>query len=262
MSRSAWARYGAGLLVLALVTVAAAVWLMNTNLHAYEEWINFDPQGADQQWEDLQTSAALAYTSGHSVGHLCAFLSGVLLAGLTGGRSRRLNLTVAGLGGVVLAVASLIVALPLAHARLGTLWMVSELADEGFDVHRRLLDDSAVLAFLAGSVLAFPLWAAAGLGAGLFRRPLAATVAGLAWYPVSLAGGCGTAGMLGLVVPFYGNLGAVLLVIGWPVTVVVLLLVLGLWATALCIKGFAAAILRERTTSESRQRQRDPGQAP
>lgn len=235
--------------MLGLVTVVAAISLMDTNLNAYEEWINFDPQGADQQWENLQTSAALTYTSGHSVGHLCAFQSGVLLAALTGGQSRRLRLTLATSGGVVLAAASLFAALPLAHNRLGTLWMVSELASDGFDVHNRLLDDSAVLAFLAGGVLAFPLWAAAGLGSGLLRRPFTAAAVGLAWYPISLMGSCGTAGMLGLVLPLYGNGGAVLMMIDLPVAAavlltVILLAVLALWATALCVWGFAAEILR------------------
>ena len=134
MSRRAWTWCAGELAVLALATALAAEALLDANRDAYESWINRDPQGNDQQWEALRVSAALMYTSGYSVGHLCAALFGVLVAALTPGRARIFHMAVAPLAGVVLAAVSLAVGLPRARAAVGSLWMIDELGRHGFSL--------------------------------------------------------------------------------------------------------------------------------
>jgi len=226
-----WATVAFGVLLLA--TAVASVALMGVNRDTYHDWINFDPQGNEQQWDALRMSAALMYTSGHAVGQLCAALFGVVLGATTASRERRLSLAVAVAGGIGLAVVDLALAPSIATREVGKLWMVDELTRHGFSFDPNLLHDRGVLALLVAGLVAFPLWAVLGLAASLVVRPLRAAAFALVWYPVCLVGGFLTAGVPALGLPMYSNPGMAQLMLRWPVTALAATLVLSLWAVGI-----------------------------
>lgn len=230
----------AAVAVLVLATVVATVALLDVNRDTYQDWVNFDPQGNDQQWEALRTSAALMYTSGHSVGHLCATLLGVLIGQITGRTGRLRHAGIAAAGGAGLAAVSLALALPRASTGIGRLWMVDELTRHGFPFDHNLLHDQGVFAFFALGFVAFPLFAVLGLGASLARGPRLAAVLALAWHPVSVVGGFLTTGVPAVMWPLYSNAGTARLVLRWPVSALVVALVLAVWAAGACLIGFAS----------------------
>ena len=134
-----WTWCAVGFAVLVLATALATIGLLDVNRDAYHDWVNFDAQGNEQQYEELRTSAAMMYTSGHAVGQLGAALFGVLLAATAARRANRWTVALAITGGAILALVSLALALPRARAAVGELWMIDELTGRGFVFDQNLL---------------------------------------------------------------------------------------------------------------------------
>jgi hypothetical protein len=236
----AWRAVGAtagGWLALSLVTAYAAVQLIGVNRDFYQGFIDYDPQGVEDQWDELRVSAAMMYTSGHAVGQLCAYLFGVLVAATTGARRPVRCLVVAVLGGAALAAVGASLAWPRAAAQTGWLWMVDELARRGFAYDPDLLREPSVRAFVLTALAAFPLWSLLGAGAGL-ARPAAAAAAGVGWF---LFSGAFTVmwpvGLLHFVVPGFSTPAVGMMVVLWPTVGILTTSVLALWAAALCVRG-------------------------
>jgi len=241
MSRAAvWTWCAVGFVVLVLATAFATIGLLEVNRDAYHDWVNFDAQGNEQQYEELRVSAAMMYTSGHAVGQLGAALFGVLLGATAARRAVRWNLALAIGAGAVVALVSLVLALPRARAEVGDLWMIDELISRDFGFHPNLLTDNGVLAFLVTGLIALPLWTIIGLGASLRWRPVIVIIAALAWFPVSIVGGFLSGGVASGVLPLYSNLGLAQLILRYPWSAIVVTLVLAAWAALFYRRGSAA----------------------
>jgi hypothetical protein len=133
--RSAWPCL-AGAAFVAL----GAVLLRATNDGYYEQWVNFDPQTADEQRDWMRTTAFMVGTSG------C--VAGQLVAGWVGAAVRRLPDAVVA----------------------GTLLAAVNLAVLDLAVDRPPAGERGLPAVLAAELLAFPLAAAAGAGLASRRR--------------------------------------------------------------------------------------------
>jgi hypothetical protein len=254
MSRAVfWTWYWAGFAVLVLATALATIGLLDVNRDAYHDWVNFDTQGNEQQYEELRVSAAMMYTSGHAVGQLCAALFGVFLGATAARRATRWNISIAISAGAVLALVSLVLALPRAKAKVGDLWMIDELISRDFGFHSDLLRNSGVAAFMMAGLVALPLWTILGLGAGLRWRPVVAVLVLLAWFPVSMVAGFVSGGVANGVLPLYSNLGLAQLTVKFPWAAAVVTLVLAAWAVGFYRIGSAATRrkLEPATTSRS-----------
>lgn len=159
------------------LTVLLVVVLMPVNDGFYEMWINYDPQGAEQQWEWRYNRQVMRRTSGMLCGHVLAFVVGVL----TARRHRQaVALAVAALSGTVLAAVTIAVAWPLA----GDLFRVP-----GAEVFR-----APGVPYWA-LLTAYPLYALAGVGLGALL--VGARISRLAGIAVIL--GWPAAGMAGLI---------------------------------------------------------------
>jgi hypothetical protein len=253
MSRAAmWTWCAVGFAVLVLATAVATIGLFDVNSDAYSDWVNYDPQGNEQQYEALRTSAAMVYTSGHAVGQLCAALFGVLLGVTAAARSTRWTLALAISGGAVLALVNLAIALPRARAATSELWMFGELTSHGFTFDHNLMHDWGVAAFLVSGLIAFPLWTILGLGTSLRWRPVLVAPAALVWFPVSIVGGFLFAGVASIFLPLYSNLGLALLTLEAPWATAVTVPVLVAWAVGLYRIGSAATRRKLEPATSSR----------
>jgi hypothetical protein len=253
MSRAAvWTWCAVGFAVLVLATALATIGLLDVNSDAYSDWVNYDPQGNEQQYEALRTSAAMVYTSGHAVGQLCAALFGVLLGVTAAARSTRWTLALAISGGAVLALVNLAIALPRARAATSEFWMVGELTSHGFAFDHNLLHDWGVAAFLVSGLIAFPLWTILGLGASLRWRPVVVVLVALALLPVSVAIGFMSAGIANVLLPLYSNLGLAQLTLRFSWAAAIVALVLAAWAAGLYRLGSAATRRKLEPAKSSR----------
>ena len=133
--------------------VLLVVVLMAVNDGFYEAWINYDPQGGEQQWEWRYNRQVMRRTSGVLCGHVLAFAVGVL----TARRHRHaVALAVAALSGTALAAVTVAVAWPLG----GDLFRVSD--------GEVLWGPGGVEGVPYWALLtAFPLCALAGVGLGV-----------------------------------------------------------------------------------------------
>ena len=235
-----WTWCAVGFAVLVLATALATIGLLDVNRDAYHDWVNFDAQGNEQQYEELRTSAAMMYTSGHAVGQLGAALLGVLLAATAARRAQRWTVALAITGGAILALVSLALAFPRAKAAVGELWMIDELTRRGFVFDQNLLQDDGVVAFLVAGLIAFPLWTIVALGASLRWRPVVVAIVALVWFPVSIVGGFLSAGLASGVLPVYSNLGLAQLTLRFPWAAFIVTLVLAAWAVGFYLTGRAA----------------------
>ncbi|MEU4428535.1 hypothetical protein AB0F81_48620 [Actinoplanes sp. NPDC024001] len=153
--------------LMAVLVIAA----MPVNDGFYEFWINYDPQGDGQQWEWGYTDHVYRHTSGVLCGQVLSLLTGYLLAR----RHRQpVALAVAVTLGAVLAVVTVAVAVPLAGGE----------HPSGLPV-----------GVIAAELVAYPLFATAGVGLGTLIRPpgrvLTAAiviVAGIGWLVMTVAG--------------------------------------------------------------------------
>lgn len=144
------------------VMVALVVVAMPLNGAFYEFCINYDPQGAAQQWEWTYTTHVYRHTSGMLGGQLLSLLTGILLA-----RRHRHPVTAAIPLALLLAVVTVAVAFPLAG---GT--------------HPSGLPTRVI----AAELVAYPLFAAAGVGLGKLRQRPALILAVALWPIMTIPG--------------------------------------------------------------------------
>ncbi|MEV6305918.1 hypothetical protein AB0M02_41350 [Actinoplanes sp. NPDC051861] len=132
----------------------------------YEQFVNYDPQGDDQQREWNYTRYVFQHTSGVLLGQLLCLVIGVLLARRHGQR------------------AALAIGMPLA----GVLAAVTIAA--GFVLTGKR-DFDLPWGVIVAELVAYPLFLAAGVGLGTLThrtRVWAATVGGIVWMVVTVAG--------------------------------------------------------------------------
>ncbi|MEW9549508.1 hypothetical protein [Nonomuraea sp. NPDC050783] len=108
--RQAKSRHVAIYWILTAMTAVAAAVLVVPNAQLGQDTVT-DPQWTGEYVAEWRRAAALAYTSGSAVGHVCALFAGVLVARWSRHRARRAGLVTAllagaGLGATQLAVAS------------------------------------------------------------------------------------------------------------------------------------------------------------
>nr|WP_157383250.1 hypothetical protein [Nonomuraea coxensis] len=121
-------RYVAAYVTLVAVTGSAAVLLVALNLDVGQSmWPDAQPD--DQVMAKWRTAAALAYTSGSAVGHVCALVAGLLAAHWARDNTRRTGLAAAVLAGAGLGLADLAAASWTAAPRLRDLAASPALTD-------------------------------------------------------------------------------------------------------------------------------------
>ncbi len=169
------------------VAAVLAWWLVPLNANLYARFIDSDAQAPDQIAGEYATDVVAVHTSGFSSGYLLAMLAGAVLVL----RDRRLagplpvvraasgvgpsfevrrlfaaKVAAAGLLASVLGPACLVGGLPRAHAAVAHHWALSELPQRGVSIDELTLWDPQVLMVVVSGLLAFPAWAAVGVGLG------------------------------------------------------------------------------------------------
>jgi hypothetical protein len=133
--------------------VAIAVHPGNDNY--YDSMVNYDPQGDEQLHEWQRTTLIFRYTTGLLLGQLLALLVGVVLA-------RRHRMPVA-----------LVIAAPLATAMAAVVFGVGQwLGPHGtpMQISYEPLDDPVFVRMVVRELVAYPLYALAGVGLGVLVR--------------------------------------------------------------------------------------------
>jgi hypothetical protein len=183
------------LLVAPAVAVLAAL-LMQLNADYAEAWVNGDPQGDDQALEMYYTGVVFTRTSGHTAGQILALVLGAMLtltASRPSGASRPVppaRVVAALLGGAVLALVNAAVALPLAAAvHPATHPAIADRHSYGMTFDAVPLHDPGVLRVLVTGLMAFPLYAVAGVVWGtMIRQWQWWVLIGMVWLPGVVCG--------------------------------------------------------------------------
>ena len=179
-----------------LVAVAVAllvVLLMKLNADYAEAWVNGDAQGEDQELELYYTGVVFTRTAGHTAGQLLALVLGAMLTLASSVATRPIppaRVGAALLGGAVLALVNVAVAVPLAAAVYpATHPAMAERHSYGMTFDAVPLHDPGVLRVLVTGLAAFPLYALAGvIWATIIRRWQWWILIATSWLP---AAGCG-----------------------------------------------------------------------
>jgi hypothetical protein len=152
--RKLW--FSAAIGAVVVLTIASA------RLHAaFAEFINPDPQGEDQVREVERFATGLLYSAGHTAGHLVALVIGMGLAVWPQARGAAIR------SGAILMFTNAVAA--IAPGMLTGEWLVrSAVHHDYFD--STLLWDPRVATLVVLGLLAFPLWALAGVGARRLAR--------------------------------------------------------------------------------------------
>jgi hypothetical protein len=173
----------------AWLTPAAVVGLAFLMMPVNRWWygyLNYDPQGFGELWDDYFSTGVNLYTSGFFAGQLVAMIFGGALV-LADRRSadpvRAAKLTVAALGGGVLGLANLAVAAWLAPDQIAHHWSLGQLYATGEPFDPNLLHQPGVWRAILTGLLGFPIWATIGVGAtarfaGRFRTVTAVLLTG------------------------------------------------------------------------------------
>lgn len=183
-------------LLVALGVAIVAALLMQPNAGYAESWVNGDAQGEDQALEVYYTGVVFTRTSGHTAGQILALVLGAMLT-LTGktrggvaGAVPPARVIAALLGGAVLALVNVAVTLPLAAAvHPATHPAIAERRSYGMTFDAVPLHDPGVLRVLVTGLMAFPLYAVAGVvWATMIRQWQWWVLIGTVWLPGVVCG--------------------------------------------------------------------------
>lgn len=163
------------------VVALLAVRLVGLNRDdAYSFLVNYDVQGADQGWDDFYTSTVWVFTSGFAAGQFVALLIGAMLVFADRANAyRRLpeNLVTAVCCGVLMAAANLATVFAMSPPTVPSQLLLHDMVAQGFVVDTNVWHHPGLTRALVFAVVAYPLWAAIGVGlAALLNRWVALTL--------------------------------------------------------------------------------------
>jgi hypothetical protein len=256
--------------VMPLSVAGFAVLLGPLNGGFYETFVGSDAQGFDQQMEAYRVGGAQLYTSGFFAGQIVAMLFGALLVlrdSSPAAPVRPAKLAAAVLGGAVLGLIAVVAAAWVAAGRVDDRWF-GLLGGSGEVFESGPLRYAGTWRAIVVGLVGFPVWALIGVGLAArfrWRVPVAAAVllgpvvviGATTWVnsdsasPLVLMMGLLLSLVCLCVLPATSNYAAVIYIalpgaVGWIVTVVVVLFMLGYATLAL---GVAHSHWERRVTA-------------